>query len=274
MFLNGVSTAVYIRIRNYRKNLCIQSLTVNEVPTSLDGLRSLIASGDYRSAVDLTRRLLETSASAGQTDADGDLGSVTPVTPTTLQLWTTRLTLMFKLHLYAAVEAELSAFEDLDQPDLFFRFYPVGDFPASARGSLAPFALRVLWAELPAHLGKPRDTLDRLYGLLAVVDAIIENINSGVSADGFCDPPSSPEATALALATWRRRRSTLLHSIANIFVALKDVDPAIAIWERIAAEEEDKKRKSVIYSSVGRVLLQVGDVVRLVGWKVALLVGR
>merc|ERR1719309_119504 len=141
-----------------------------------DGLRKLFASGNHRSAVDLTRILLERASAHHE---DDDLGSVTPVNPTTLQLWTTRLTLMmFKLHLYPAVEAELSAFEDLDQPDTYFEFHPTGDFPPHARGSMVPFALRLLWAELPAHSGKPTETLDRLYQLLTVVDLMIGNLMS------------------------------------------------------------------------------------------------
>ena len=186
-----------------------------------DGLRNLISTGNYRWAVDLTRHLLErasTLRNSGNNDDyedNDDLGSATPLTPTTLQLWTTRLTLMMtKLHLYPAVEAELSAFEDLDQPDLYFEFYPTGDFPAHARGSMVPFALRLLWAELPCHSGKPAETLDRLYQLLAVVDRMLENLRDGNSADGSSVLPT-PEALAAGLALWRRRRLTLLIAIAN-----------------------------------------------------------
>ena len=235
-----------------------QSLTVNDVTLDFDGLRKLIASGNYRSAVDLTRLLLERVSAHRDED---DLGSVTPVTPTTMQLWTTRLILMMsKLHLYPAVEAELSAFEDLDQPDLYFEFYPTGDYPSYARGSMVPFAMRVLWAELPAHSGKPAETLDRLYQLVSVVDVMVENLNSGISADGSSGLPP-PETLAAALVTWRRRRLTLLYSIANILMITKDIDSAVITWDLIADEETEDSTKAAIYSNAGRAVLQVGDVI-------------
>lgn len=240
-----------------------KSLTVNDVTLDFEGLKKLISSGNYRSAVDLTRRLLERASSSGDDDDDDDLGSVTPVTPTTLQLWTTRLTLMTsKLHLYPAAEAELSAFGDLDQPDLYFEFYPTGNYPPHAqRGSMVPFAMRVLWAELPGHSGKPAETLDRLYRLLSVVDAMIENLNSGLSADGGSSVLPPPEMLAAASETWRRRRLTLLYSTANVLMMTKDVDSAVLLWDRIADEETDGSTKAAVYSNAGRALLQVGDVI-------------
>ena len=37
---------------------------------------------------------------------------------------------------------------------------------------MVPFAFRVLVAELPQYLGKPYETLDRLYALLATVQKV------------------------------------------------------------------------------------------------------
>ena len=239
---------------------------MNDVSRDASGLRRLIATENFRSAVDLSRLLLE---QASHRDADG--GSSTRLSPTTLRLWTTRLTLMMtKLHLYPAVEAELTAFGDFDRPDLYFDFYPAGVFPSSASGSMVPFALRVLRAELPAHLGKPEETLDRLFGLHAVVDAMIANLERGLTAEGEEvaekeeKDPASPEmvdeATAAALETWRRRRMNLLYAISNALLLTKDVDSSVAICDRIVVEESEGSRKSAVLSSAGRILLQIGDV--------------
>ena len=38
---------------------------------------------------------------------------------------------------------------------------------------MVPFGFRVLLAELPLHVGKPLDAMDRLYNLLALVEKIL-----------------------------------------------------------------------------------------------------
>ena len=38
---------------------------------------------------------------------------------------------------------------------------------------MVPFGFRVLLAELPLHIGKPLDAMDRLYNLLALVEKIL-----------------------------------------------------------------------------------------------------
>ena len=72
-----------------------------------------------------------------------------------------------KLRQFSVAEVEAEAFGDLDRPDLYFQFYP--DMYGSRRGSMAPFAFRLLLAELPQYLSKHHDALDRLYALLAIV---------------------------------------------------------------------------------------------------------
>ena len=42
-------------------------------------------------------------------------------------------------------------------------------FVCDYSGSMVPFELRVIYAELPQYLGKSQESLDRLYYLLAIV---------------------------------------------------------------------------------------------------------
>ena len=84
------------------------------------------------------------------------------------QIWFTRIALLVKLRQFSVAEVEAEAFGgDLDRPDLYFQFYP--DMYGGRRGSMAPFAFRLLLAELPQYLSKHHDALDRLYALLAIV---------------------------------------------------------------------------------------------------------
>ena len=43
----------------------------------------------------------------------------------------------------------------------------------SVTGSMVPFEMRILHAEFPQFLGRPQETLDRLYYLLAVISKVI-----------------------------------------------------------------------------------------------------
>merc|ERR550534_964031 len=185
------------------------TLKAHAVEQDRRGLIRLIATENFHAAVDLTRVLLQafsTRATGSDRDEndegdDDEIGVVTKITPMTMQLWTTRLTLMmYKLRLYPAVEAELSAFGDLDRPDLYYEYHNhrhrrpsnnngvqassntrvESSSSSSSSSSLVPFSLRVLWAELPIFTGKAGETLDRLYQLLSIVESLIKNLETDV----------------------------------------------------------------------------------------------
>ncbi len=69
-----------------------------------------------------------------------------------------------KLKQFSVAELEAEPFGDLDRPDLYFQFYP--EMHPNRRGSMVPFAFRIVVAELPQYLGKMHESLDRLYALL------------------------------------------------------------------------------------------------------------
>ena len=71
-------------------------------------------------------------------------------------------------------EVEAEPFGDLDRPDLYFQFYP--EMYPMRRGSMVPFAFRLLVAELPQYLGKYHDALDRLYALLNTVENVSNKV--------------------------------------------------------------------------------------------------
>lgn len=229
-----------------------QTLNVNSVSQDALGLRQLIAAECFRSAVALTGRLLH---NIGQ--GPGRLGQASKHTPLSLQLWLTRAALLVKLHMFTVVEAELEAFGDFDRVDMFYAFYPPGLYPGKW-GSLVPFALRIIWAELPAHTGKPDEALDRLFGLQAVVQQMLENLESGLAPDGSSLQLAS-EVRIECLKTWRLRQLRLLHSVANTLCQLKDLNSAVKVYEQIA-DLEEAERKPVVLSGVGRMLLQLGDI--------------
>jgi len=134
-------------------------LTANEVSQDVNGLNQLIRAGCLRAAINLTSRLLTRSPFSTQHS------------PVSLRIWHVRIALMLKLKQFTTVETEAAAFGNLENVDLYYQHYPeqYGD----RQGTMVPFGLRVLLAELPLHLGKHLEAMDRLYGLLAKVNRLL-----------------------------------------------------------------------------------------------------
>ncbi len=78
--------------------------------------------------------------------------------------------MLVKLHLYSQAEGECQAFGNMDQPDLYYEYYP--DKYPGRRGSMVPYDFRVLHAEMPQYLGNSQDSLDRVYYLHAIVQKV------------------------------------------------------------------------------------------------------
>ena len=88
-----------------------------------------------------------------------------------MRIWHVRIALLLKLKQFTTVEAEAASFGSLENNvDLYYQYYP--EQYGNRRGSMLPFGFRVLLAELPLHVGKPMEALDRLYALLALVEKI------------------------------------------------------------------------------------------------------
>ena len=96
-----------------RKILGIDNVTQDE-----RGLRSLIAAGCYRAAVNLTGRLL-TIYGQGY----GRAGQPAKHSPHSLQLWFTRLALLAKLGEYDLLQSEAEPFDQLNRADVFFEVF-------------------------------------------------------------------------------------------------------------------------------------------------------
>lgn len=93
-----------------RKILGVDNVTQDE-----RGLRSLIAAGCYRAAVNLTGRLLTIY---GQ--GFGRAGQPAKHSPHSLQLWFTRLALLAKLGEFELLQKEAEPFDQLNRPDVYY----------------------------------------------------------------------------------------------------------------------------------------------------------
>jgi len=156
--------------------------------------------------------------------------------------------------MFSTAEVELEAFGSFNQPDLFYEFYP--DTYPGRKGSMVPFSLRILQAELPQYMGRPKDALDNLYELQRTCCKVLKNLQDNLTEDGG-QGEMTPEGRLAALELWISREVRVLYSIGNCFLGMKDYSLAVTVFESIIAK--DPSCTFSLLSGIGRIYLQLGD---------------
>ncbi|XP_015909857.2 trafficking protein particle complex subunit 12 isoform X1 [Parasteatoda tepidariorum] len=227
-----------------------KALTVNDVSEDENGLKKLMEGQCYHAAINLTKRLL---TSCGQ--GPGKDGKPSTHTPFSLRIWYTRLALFIKLRKFSLAEVESAVFGVMDKPDLYYEFYP--EIYRGRKGSMVPFALRLLLAELPQYQGNHQTALDNMYRILNIVQKMLNNVESGCAEDGSMIELSD-QRKAASLEVWKRREKGVLFSILNCVLAQKDYILAVSIAKLLI--EKSGKDTAHLHSALGRIYLQLGDV--------------
>ncbi|KAJ8288620.1 hypothetical protein COCON_G00012790 [Conger conger] len=227
-----------------------QVLTASSVEQSFVGLKQLISTKNWRAAVDLTGRLL-TAHGQGY----GKSGQPTSHTTDSLQLWFVRLALLTKLSLFQNAELEFEPFGNLDQPDLYYEYFPTV-YPCR-RGSMVPFSMRILHAELPQYLGKPQESLDRLHSMKTVCQMILDNLEQGMAENGSMINITQENRQA-SIQLWRSRLCRVVYSMANCLLMMKDYVLAVEMYRSIIQYEPEQQPQ--LLSGIGRIFLQIGDI--------------
>ncbi|EHB17526.1 Tetratricopeptide repeat protein 15 [Heterocephalus glaber] len=205
---------------------------------------------NWRAAVDLCGRLL-TAHGQGY----GKSGLPTSHTTDSLQLWFVRLALLVKLGLFQNAEMEFEPFGNLDQPDLYYEYYP-HVYPGR-RGSMVPFSMRILHAELQQYLGSPQESLDRLHRVKTVCSQILENLEQGLAEDGGLSSVTL-ESRQASVQLWRARLGRVLYSMANCLLLMKEYVLAVDAYRAVIQYYPDQEPQ--LLSGIGRILLQIGDI--------------
>uniref|UniRef100_A0A183SU96 TPR_REGION domain-containing protein n=1 Tax=Schistocephalus solidus TaxID=70667 RepID=A0A183SU96_SCHSO len=227
-------------------------VTADDVPQDVSGLRQLLAGNWYRSALDLTHRLL-TSCGHGL----GKTGQPSArITPYSAQLWLLRFGLLKQTKQYELMEREFAAFSNLDSPDLYFEYFPT--LYPNRKGSIIPFSLRLLYAELPRLLDRKSEALDRLYYLSAVVCRLISNLENGYTEDGTVACPSD-EYKESSLRLWRRRECRILACCLSIYLSDHEYPSAIDTAELMIEQLRNLNEHQPVYALLGRIYLRFGD---------------
>ncbi|NXC39178.1 TPC12 protein, partial [Penelope pileata] len=227
-----------------------QVLNANSVEQSFVGLKQLISSKNWRAAVDLCGRLL-TAHGQGYKKS----GLPTNHTTDSLQLWFVRLALLVKLNLFQNAEMEFEPFGNLDQPDLYYEYYP-HVYPGR-KGSMVPFSMRILHAELPQYLGNPQESLDRLHSMKIICAKILENLEQGLAEDGSMTNITQENRQA-SVQLWRSRLGRVMYSMANCLLMMKDYVLAVDAYHTVIKYYPQQEPQML--SGIGRIFLQIGDI--------------
>ncbi|XP_058538400.1 trafficking protein particle complex subunit 12 isoform X1 [Neofelis nebulosa] len=225
-------------------------LNAESVEQTFVGLKQLISCRNWRAAVDLCGRLL-TAHGQGY----GKSGLPTSHTADSLQLWFVRLALLVKLGLFQNAEMEFEPFGTLDQPDLYYEYYP--QVYPGRRGSMVPFSMRILHAELQQYLGNPQESLDRLHRVKAVCSKILTNLEQGLAEDGSVNS-ITPENRRASVRLWRSRLGRVMCSMANCLLLMKDYVLAVDAYHSVIQYYPEQEPQ--LLSGIGRIFLQIGDI--------------
>ncbi|KAF9803408.1 hypothetical protein SFRURICE_007254 [Spodoptera frugiperda] len=191
------------------------------------GLRELLRTGYLRAAINLTHVLI---SAAGQ--------------------------VMLRIKLTDPLLKEAEPFGDFSKPDMFYEFYP--DSYDNRTGSLVPFSLRLLVAELPAHVGKPDEAVDRLYAMLDVIQTMLSNLRDGKTEDGSATITEQDKTESIRL--WMGRETRVMHSLVNCAIAMKDYRQAARILSTLQQQATSAGARRAACSALCRLWLLAGHV--------------
>lgn len=220
-----------------RKQPQMESLTVDD-----RGIKTLIDEKCYRGAIALTSRLLTNYGQGFEQNRNTSLKH----SAHSLQLWHTRIALLIKINELEIARHEADAFEQLNNPDLFYEHQKPQTFK-SKHGTMASFSFRLLLAaELPMRLNKPHDALNNLLTMLEVTRKIHKF---------FTDLGNQNEAEF-----WKDRKVSVLSSMINCAMQLKNFDLAHQLFDEVKAlpNLSDETRFSLT-SAWGRTWVNIYD---------------
>lgn len=156
-----------------------------DVPASLAGLQALARRGSWRAVLDRARAGKQASAGAGASEEH-------------LAYATLHILALMKLRMYGAAADELRDVGDLSAPHLRYEAHPK-EFPGQT-GSMVPFALRWLSAELMHRMGRSAEALDQLYELLSRCDLKMRVLREEQAASPV--QPAAVEMEQVSGAEW------------------------------------------------------------------------
>lgn len=107
-----------------------------------------------------------------------------------------------KLKYFKEADLELRQFENFDRFEYFYESH--ADIYRDRKGSMIPFGLRMLAAELPQYLNRPEESVSMLCRLLDIVNSVIGS-----------------DLSSVAREVWHERKQKCQFSLVNILISRK-----------------------------------------------------
>ncbi|KAJ4953436.1 hypothetical protein NE237_030268 [Protea cynaroides] len=145
-----------------------------------------------------------------------------------------------KLRKFEDAAEELDSLEDFDSAQYKYDSYP--DHYPNRSGSMVPFALRWLHAEIPHKLGKRQVTLDRLYTLLDFVRTKLKDRGS--------------KSMDVSVEQWKKREAFLVNSISCHHLSHKEFQVCLTLLQSLYNIDSPDP---VLMSKLGYIQMQLGD---------------
>ncbi|XP_042488028.1 trafficking protein particle complex subunit 12-like [Macadamia integrifolia] len=145
-----------------------------------------------------------------------------------------------KLRQYGDAAEELDSVEDFDSAQYKYESYP--DHYPNRSGSMVPFALRWLHAEIPHKLGKRPETLDRLYTLLDFVRTKLKERES--------------KSMDVCFEQWKKREAFLVNAISCHHLSHKEFGVCLTLLQSLLNIDSPDP---VLLSKLGYIQMQLGD---------------
>ncbi|KAF5192674.1 Trafficking protein particle complex subunit 12-like protein [Thalictrum thalictroides] len=144
-----------------------------------------------------------------------------------------------KLRKYVEAAEDLDSLEDFDSIKYKYESYP--EHYTNLTGSMVPFALRWIHAEIPLRLGKRQETLDRLYSLLDFVRLKLEMCESSLN---------------VCVDQWKKREAFLISLILSHHLNNKEFGICLMLITDLLNGDLNNP---LLLSKLGYIQMQLGD---------------
>jgi hypothetical protein len=146
-----------------------------------------------------------------------------------MEIWNCRFQLMMALKMHKLAFEEMATFGELDSPDLYFQYHPEYK-QKNYIGTLVPFNLRIIHAELPKYSAEMSKSYKRLCKLVENIESIISQ--NQLISDHKC--------------VWQKRLEAVELTKARFLYALNDTSNVVALYRQIASRTTDQQRHQQI----------------------------
>ncbi|KAI3796246.1 hypothetical protein L1987_38913 [Smallanthus sonchifolius] len=205
--------------------------SLNDICYELSSLQDLACRGSWRSILDKVARARSQSLLSKPHE------HLIYLTYNTIALT--------KLRRFSEAVAELDTLENgIDNVIYSYENYPQ-HYP-DRHGSMAPFSLRWLYAELPSRTGNRQETIDRFYTLLHFVR---EKIKTKTNED----------SSAMSDDIWRKREGLVINSIISHHLSHKEFGVCMDLIKDLMSRDSTPVARPVLISKLGYIQMQLGD---------------